>query len=707
MKQFFRIFNLSIALMFITFTVNVMAQNNVLDRIDVQDSRDQSVVKVYFSQRLLYQSHAPKKQGDLIHVSVNFQGEPAAVKFVDEFLSWKPTPAIPLFEVKLEWRTTTQADLIFRFNQSVRFTLQPSSDSYSLTLTIFHPRHEQAKTIPLPALDDTIKPLPKFQQTAENKVLAKIMEEARQAIAKKDYPAAIKLYTKVLGAPHSVFSKQALEYLAVAREKNRQFAHAKKLYEQYLKRYPKGEDAQRVRQRLLALISASKSPKNKLHEATTKIVQKETPQWQYYGGFSQFYNRFISFPDAGGNQVSQSDLRSDLDLTARRRTQDLDLTARFTGGYTADFLPNKPNDDRISSLYIDAKDKLHGLFLRLGRQTRTTGGVLGRFDGVLGNYQLNDTIKLNLVFGSPVDSASDVKLVTERYFYGISTDIGTLNNAWDFNLFAINQRNDGFTDRRAIGGEMRYFDPVKSFFTLIDYDVFYHDLNLLLFNGRWQLTEKTMATLSYEYRNSPILTTRNALTGQTTASHLQQLLHIFPKNTVYQLAQDRTSHSNMWQFALTHRLNSHFQLDGTVRLTKFSGTVASGGVPATQGTDLEKEYSFQLTGSNLLKEGDLLLSTATYSDLTTSQVTTLLLSARYPINAKLRINPKFRFRHRNNQTNSSTQNVYTTSLQIIYRIRRNLQFETEFSMEWDQTHSATQSLLDKNYFILVGYRYDF
>ncbi len=692
-------------ILFVAFySAQSYAINNVLDHIEVQDSRDQSVVKVFFTDRLVYRSHAPKNSGDLIHVDVNFQGTANSITFENEFLSWNPTQTIPLFEVSLEWATQAQGDLVFKFNQQIKYDVQPSPDSYSITLTIYHPQEQQASAIT--PQTDTIEVITNYQKTAENEVLANIMEEARQAMAKEDYSKAISLYTKVLGNDNSVFAKQALEYLGVAREKKNQLAHAKKIYEQYLKRYPKGEDADRVKQRLFAMISSSETPREELRTASTD-KKEEAPEWEYFGGFSQFYNRFVNYPSVGTSRATQSDIRSDLDITARRRSQNYDLTARFTGGYTLDFIAGNKDEDRISSFYFDAKDKVRGASVRFGRQSRTSGGVLGRFDGIFGDYQLNQKVKINLVAGSPVDSSKDVKLATERYFYGISADIGTINNAWDFNVFAINQRNDGLTDRQSIGGETRYFDQTKSFFSLIDYDVFYNDLNLFLFNGRWNLSENTTANASYEYRNSPILTTRNALIGQTTATSLQQLLGIFPKHTIYDLAQDRTAHSNMWFAGLTHRLNDHYQINGDIRLSKFSDTVASGGVLATQGTDLEKEYSVQLTGTSLIKEGDLAIISTTYSDLTTSDITTLLINARYPINSKLRINPKFRVRHRNNDIDGSTQNTYTPSLQLTYRLRRDFQIEAELSGDWERTELAGQTLTDRNYFFLIGYRYDF
>jgi tetratricopeptide (TPR) repeat protein len=685
------------------YSVNSLAINNVLDQINVQESRDQSVIKVVFTERLTYRSHTPKNSGDLVQIDMNFQGKPSALTFENEFLPWRPNKTIPLFEVDLEWKNTAQADLVFRFNRQVKFDVQPSSDSYSITITLYHPQKEQPKLSP--ELVDTIAPLPSYQKNAANELFAKLMEEARQAMAKEDYVTAIRLYTKVLGSDQSTFAKQALEYLGVAREKRKQLAHAKKLYERYLKRYPKGEDAERVRQRLLAMITASDAPRGKLRARSSK--ERTAFDVGYYGGFSQSYNRAKSITDVAGDRTTQSELRSDLNLTTRLRSQNFDLSARFTGGHTADFLTDGPGDiKRISSLYFDAKDKVRGASLRLGRQSRTTGGVLGRFDGLYGNYHLTEKVKLNLVAGYPVDSSKDVFITSERYFYGLSFDIGTINTAWDFNLFVINQINDGITDRRAVGGEIRYFDPVKSFFTLVDYDYFYGSLNMFIFNGRWSLSEKTMLNVNYDYRNSPILTTRNALTGQSI-TRLEQLLKIFPEETINDLAEDRTAKSETLFMGVTHRYSKHFQAGVDVRLSKLSDTISSGGVLAAVGTDLEKEYSFQLTGSSLLKEGDLVLLTTTYSDLTSSNVTTISLNTRYPVTRKLRINPKFKVRYRDNHIDNSNQVIYTPSLQLTYRVRRNFQLEAEVSADFEERKLAGETEHNRDYFFLLGYRYDF
>ncbi|MFW5426761.1 MAG: hypothetical protein ACKE8R_05875 [Methylophagaceae bacterium] len=694
-------------LLFIFFSTQSLARNNILDHIEVQDSRDQSVIKITFIERLIYRSHAPKDNGDLINIHLNSQSNQNTLTLESELLVWTPTSTVPLFEVALDPINDQQADLVLRFNKEVDFELQPSSDSYSIIITIYHPQSDQGQAIVLPniTVTETVPDLPEFQKNAENELLAKLMEEARQAMAKGEYVSAIKLYTKVLGKDQSVFAKQALEYLGVAREKRKQTAHAKSIYDQYLKRYPEGDDADRVRQRLLAMISASDVPKDKLREVAK--TSRDAPQWQIFGGVSQNYNKNVTISDISGRDETQDELRSDLDVSTRLQTENHDLRARFTGGYTNSFLGGERDDKRLSSFYVEAKDKIRGASVRLGRQSRTTGGVLGRFDGVFGDYQLREKLKLNFVAGYPVDSSRDVQVETERHFYGVSADIGTINNAWDFNVFAINQENDGLTDRQAFGGEVRYFDAEKSFFTLIDYDVHFDELNLFIFNSRWTISEKTTANINYDYRTSPILTTRNALIGQTTVTHLQDLLNIFPRNTIIDLAEDRTAESQSLFAGITHQLNQQFQLNGDIRLSKLSDTTTSGGVIASKGTDLEKEYSVQLTGTGLLKEGDLLIFTTSYSDLTTSDVTTLTLNTRYPLTSKLRINPRMRYRYRDNHVVGSTQETYSPSIQMTYRMYRNFQIEAEVAADWETTKLAGSDERIRNFFFLLGYRYDF
>ena len=85
---------------------------------------------------------------------------------------------------------------------------------------------------------------------------------------------------------------------------------------------------------------------------------------------------------------------------------------------------------------------------------------------------------VNVAAGFPVRTWEDaVKVDDERRFAAISVDLGTFAEGWNFNVFFIDQEVADVTDRRAVGGELRYLDQDRSLFALLDYDVFYDVLN--------------------------------------------------------------------------------------------------------------------------------------------------------------------------------------------------------------------------------------
>ena len=78
-------------------------------------------------------------------------------------------------------------------------------------------------------------------------------------------------------------------------------AHAKAEYEEYLRLYPEGDGAERVRQRLEGILTARAKPKEKLRKTKR---EKDEGKWnsKVYGSFSQFYYRDVSFTDPDEKQ---------------------------------------------------------------------------------------------------------------------------------------------------------------------------------------------------------------------------------------------------------------------------------------------------------------------------------------------------------------------------------------------------------------------
>ena len=80
--------------------------------------------------------------------------------------------------------------------------------------------------------------------------------EGKKALAAKDYAHAVGFFTKAVTEGNASAKQEGQELLGLARERAGQLAHAKAEYETYLKLYPKGAGAARVRQRLSGVEAA-------------------------------------------------------------------------------------------------------------------------------------------------------------------------------------------------------------------------------------------------------------------------------------------------------------------------------------------------------------------------------------------------------------------------------------------------------------------
>ena len=162
----------------------------------------------------------------------------------------------------------------------------------------------------------------------------------------------------------------------------------------------------------------------------------------------------------------------------------------------------------------------------------------------------------------------------------------------------ITQENAGVKDREAVGGEVRYFDTKKSFFTLLDYDVLFNDVNIFLLIGRWTVVDGTTMNIVVDYRNSPILTTTNAIQGQGVET-LDALFDRFNEDELRQLAIDHTAKSKAITIGITHQLAQDLQIIAEVTATEFGKTVASAGVEGNPSTGTDLFYSTQLIANKL------------------------------------------------------------------------------------------------------------
>ncbi len=629
-------------------------------------------------------------------------------------LGWDVNLGIPLQEMTFEGANPDRPQIVLRFTEDVGIEVASSADLKSIVV------HVKTKTPPVPpmstpepsALKETpevrqaetvsVEPLPE-QVVSQDTALSEIINDARASLEKGDYDQAISLYTKILLTAQDPVKQQAQELLGVSRERKGQYAHAKAEYTKYIQDYPEGPDTERVRQRLAGLVTAAQAPQGPLSQA--KRVKKTTSQWfsQYYGSFSQFYNLDQTDFNGGNTQTNRNDLSMDVDLNTKWKSKDYDLSARFTGGHKQNFLEGEQDDYSISALSFDIKDKGQGLYAKVGRHSLTSGGVLGRFDGVHVSSQLNKIIKLNGVFGFPVDSVRQTDVHADKKFYGMSIDWGTFAERWNFNTFIINQTNNGLTDRSAVGAEARYFDPKKAFFALLDYDIFFQAINIFMFNGHWTLPSKTTLNLILDYRKSPLLMTNNAIQGQGV-EEITDLFSRFSDDDLKQLAMDRSANSKSITIGFTQDINQDLQWNTDFSVSAIEGTVSSGGVEGSEEVRPDYTCSTQLVASNVFKPDNIVISGLTYTNTVTSDTYSVSLDDRYPLTQKIRLGPRIRFDYRETKGSNDARTTIRPTLRIDYDITRWTRFEFEGGFEWASDRASGVVLKSTEFFIALGYR---
>lgn len=590
---------------------------------------------------------------------------------------------------------------------------------------------------PSPAKEAVEKPIVLQPQTepilpADDR-LTKMMELTRRTMTAGEYAKAIRMLEAILEEPNNYYTKEARELLGLARERNNQIAHAKAEYRTYLELYPEGEDAERVRQRLQGLVTATQEPRERLRPEPQEGT-KPRVEWETFGSLAQNYRRdsidapFVDEEDS----ITASEIETFLDFNTRRRGEDFDMRMKLTTSYVYDLLDEDANDDStLTDAYFDLEHTASRANMRLGRQRLRSSGVLNRFDGLVLGYELTPDVRVRTVAGLPVERSRDMYLNEDKVFAGISGDVSGILENWDLSLYFIEQRVDELVDRRAVGGEMRYFDPVRSLFSLVDYDVFYNSLNIFTLQGNWTLANQTRLYMNLDYRNSPVLLTSNALIGVSDPFTLQFITSIddmrqfATDDEIYDRAEDLTAETKTVAIGANWPISPTLQISGDLTVVKTNGTPligiarvlddegieisppSSDFVEATDGTDNEFFYTFQVVKNDLLKKGDIGIFSLRYADTTFSNTIQASASSRYPVTNFLRVNPKLTTSYRDNKVDDGNRLRISPFLQADYRIRKSITLEMEAGLNWFKEDDGTEVTEYTDYFFLAGYRWDF
>ena len=151
---------------------------------------------------------------------------------------------------------------------------------------------------------------------------------------------------------------------------------------------------------------------------------------------------------------------------------------------------------------------------------------------------------------------------------------------------------------------------------VVDYDTFYRSLNTASLLGTLQLPARWSLSFDAERRNSPVLTTRNALIGQpaTTLAQLEQMSSAICQDDIQHWARDRTPSRPITASPPPVPWASDSSSRRRYRQPDSAATMASGGGGRAAGSGTELTYQAQIYGSSLWSTGDFSVLTATYAN---------------------------------------------------------------------------------------------
>ena len=565
----------------------------------------------------------------------------------------------------------------------------------------------------------TDPPLPDDERT-------QVLRDARTQLAKHLYPQAVDLLSRLLRQPEYPARIDAQELMGLTRERAGQLAQAKSEYEEYLRRYPDGAGAGRVRGRLQSLAAASLTA-----QSTGEFGATARNRWTMAGSAAVSYQYGKDQTVSAGKTTTNNSLNTTLvygDLLLRDRGERYDFTARVNSGYTKNLVKNQGgSQDRTTAAYLEMTDKSLGLTGRFGRQSLASQGVIGLFDGLYLGYQLNPMWSVSAAAGLPAYTSYSV-VSSHQKFATVTAEVDPFHHEWVFDAYLFDQTNNGQTERRSIGLQTRYSVPGRTAVILVDYDIAFQQLNSITLIGNAKFGEYWVVGFDADHRRSPLLELSNALLGQN-AVDLNTLEHQasppLSLAQIKQLALDRTATSNTFVISASRPFGERWQFTTDVGAIELSGTRASAGfgtppvdaVTATQSTGLDKNGSVQFAGSSLVQASDLHIFSARFDSSPSSRSETLSWDARFVLHGAWRLGPRMSVEQLSQPALGGKQTLYLPQVRgdwtnrfSVFEVTGGYQIQNQQVLLQQQVltgQAQTAAVSERSLFLSVAYRVRF
>jgi tetratricopeptide (TPR) repeat protein len=703
----------------------------ILDQPEVMAVGDDAEIRINFTVPVTYLRHFPDGPSDTLRIAFDIPdpclAEQLRIQESKSSSSRLITPFTLTFPEVISVSKAGNAICRVTNNRSVdtnKTLLIKFANINTYKIRLGEDNHSIIVRVPLLAKPEAVFVEPKFTVEAppEGASAKELMNSGKAAMAAGEYENATQMFNRLLNLPPNDYSQEAQELVGNSREKNGDFAKAQIEYDLYLKLYPGTEGALRVNTRLAAIKDGTaKVADNKF---STKKQINQVNQTNVYGSLSQYYygGRTATDTNTAGvkthdRTTDQSALVTSFDITGRWRHNQYDDKIVFRDAQTHNFPPgdNFRDINRLNAAYWDHEDKSLGYMFRLGRQPGNSQGVLGRFDGGFARYNINDNFRITGVAGVP-DDGSHSKIITDRQFYGSAIEFGTPASNVSGNVYAIQQNADGFTERRALGSELRYFNNTTSWFGLIDYDTVYDRVNIALLQGNWTGIYDITYNVLLDHRKSPILYAETAISAVTGARSVGSLQKLMTKKQIIRTVNEVTADTDTALFGLTKQVTPKWQLGGDIRLNRTSGTRGTGieftpGIAATRATGNAYTYSMQAIGTNTIFADDTSVINGSYVDDPHYYAEVLGLTNVATFRTKWHVTSSINFYHQKSDSSLSNLKLFKVAptMRVSYQVTDAGLLEAELAFErgYEDNPVLDSKTKTTRESMFVGYRWDF
>ena len=721
-------------------------QNFVLQGIQITDNSDNFVIEIELGTTLHYVRHFPFASGSNLQIQLQppqtntrpaepnprnatqrpvDSGVPAQAPTPRERLDSPHHQTLPLTDIIYESDVAGRAYLTLRFKNNVEFNVTEGLHGRSMIITVLKKEFgklrlkEESRGVSPPL------PSPHLPDPLSDK-LDNLIDAALGAMEDRDYNRAIFFLAKLLQFPTHKHSQLAKELVGLARERRGDLDRAALEYQEYLRLYPNGSGAERVKQRLAAVELSQKAPREpvKAEIGEPVIVTSITPPVEEpkpapvhidtYGSFSQRYDNSLTRHPTPYLRDNHASLTSLLNLTSSYNDNLYDGRAFINLNDTRTFHGSGLNKLSVQTLYLDLTDKDNKRNYLLGRQSSNTAGIFGRYDGASASTEVASKTQLNLTLGAPLDFAFP-KYPAHRYFYRTLINLGAPADAWSGDGYYLDQQANGLIDRRTVGGDLRWSSKESSLFTSLDYDIYFHKLNLFTLYADWRRNDPTHYSLNYSLRQYPLLASSNALTEEdgTLDDFSSFSTFIDLPGVTKKLIRDKAAGVSSFTRSLTlsviHTLDANNSINADVSVystdakpaTLLVGPKPVKNHPTCDGisfcTEIQPkfgpEYSYALTWmtNNYFTERDSHSWGARHTNGGDVTNQSLWIRSRFPYGTKWYINPRAQFDRSHNVPTNAYSLRPSVGTKVDYLWKKEISLDADISYEYNKSTQDTEN----------------